>query len=184
MNAYGMTEIGVVMGGLNVSHLGTLYPGASIKVMRKANGERTGADNNRRHFQIADPVSGRTLGPNEEGEIRAKSHGVLLRFVGDPTAKANLLDDDGFFHTGDLGYYTADAKIIFKERLKEIIKYLCCCDKFRRPLHFSTALHVCLSIPGTRETTYRQPSWRISFSDTQPWWRVSSSGNLSPPVRS
>lgn len=38
------------------------------------------------------------------------------------SATDNVIDSDGFLHTGDIGYYSNDNYIFFADRLKELIK--------------------------------------------------------------
>ena len=38
-------------------------------------------------------------------------------------ATANTIDDDGWLHTGDIGYVDDDDEIFIVDRVKELIKY-------------------------------------------------------------
>ena len=40
-----------------------------------------------------------------------------------PEETAELIDVEGFGHTGDLGYYTEKGDIYYVDRMKELIKY-------------------------------------------------------------
>ena len=46
-------------------------------------------------------------GPDEQGEICIKSPQCFKGYLNENDAK--ILDQDGFFHTGDLGYYDAQV---------------------------------------------------------------------------
>ena len=48
-------------------------------------------------------------GPDEQGEICIKSPQCFKGYLNDDS---NILDSDGFFHTGDLGYYDAQVCLI------------------------------------------------------------------------
>ena len=47
---------------------------------------------------------------NGEGEICYKGPNVMLGYFGDEAATKAVIDEDGFFHTGDLGYVKMDGK--------------------------------------------------------------------------
>ena len=39
-----------------------------------------------------------------------------------PAATANMIDDDGWLHTGDVAKYDAEKRFYIVDRLKELIK--------------------------------------------------------------
>ncbi|KAB0804142.1 hypothetical protein PPYR_01112 [Photinus pyralis] len=60
------------------------------------------------------------------GELCIKGIGVSSGYYkGKTEADVPIADDDGFYHTGDLGYYDEAGKLFIVDRLKEIIKYKC-----------------------------------------------------------
>ena len=56
-----------------------------------------------------------------EGEICVKGSNVMLGYFEDEAATAAVFDDEGYFHTGDLGYVDADGWIYITGRLKNLI---------------------------------------------------------------
>jgi fatty-acyl-CoA synthase len=71
-------------------------------------------------MKIADAESGERLPDGEEGEICVKGPAVLRRYYKvDPDT---IFDDEGFFHTGDLGHVDADGRLHFGQRIKDTIK--------------------------------------------------------------
>lgn len=60
--------------------------------------------------------------PNEEGvgEILAKGENIMLGYFNDPDATAQVLQD-GWFHTGDLGYIDSQGDLYIKGRIKNVI---------------------------------------------------------------
>ncbi|KAI5632642.1 AMP-binding enzyme domain-containing protein [Phthorimaea operculella] len=68
---------------------------------------------------IIDVKTGASLPPNQNGEICVRGSGVMKGYIGvDPST---YCDQDGFFKTGDLGYYDEDGYFYIIDRLKEIM---------------------------------------------------------------
>jgi len=66
---------------------------------------------------------GRELGPGEDGEIWIRGPQVMVGYLNNEAATASSIDDDGFFHTGDIGHVDEDGWWFIVDRLKELIKY-------------------------------------------------------------
>ncbi|MCQ2146462.1 MAG: AMP-binding protein [Bacteroidales bacterium] len=56
-----------------------------------------------------------------DGEICARGINVMQGYYGRPEETANVIDKDGFLHTGDLGSIDKDGRITITGRRKEII---------------------------------------------------------------
>jgi len=63
------------------------------------------------------------LGPGEEGEVCIRGPQVMKGYLNQPEATADLIDDEGWLHTGDVGYADEDGALFIVDRLKELIKY-------------------------------------------------------------
>ena len=74
-------------------------------------------------LQVVDPDTNQTLGPNQVGEICVKGPLIMKGYVGDKAATDNMIDADGWLHTGDIGYYDQDGYFFITDRMKELIKY-------------------------------------------------------------
>jgi fatty-acyl-CoA synthase len=67
--------------------------------------------------KIIDPATGATLGDNQQGELCARGHVVMLGYYHQPEATAAAIDREGWLHTGDLalrqpnGYYRITGRI-------------------------------------------------------------------------
>ena len=67
--------------------------------------------------KLVDPVTGETLGDNEQGELCARGHVVMIGYYRNPQATDTAIDADGWLHTGDLavrlpnGYYKITGRI-------------------------------------------------------------------------
>ncbi|CAG9573672.1 unnamed protein product [Danaus chrysippus] len=72
-------------------------------------------------IKVVDIETRQPLGPNCKGEICVKGALVMKGYVGKD--RGNDFDDEGFYKTGDIGYYDEDKYFFIVERLKELIKY-------------------------------------------------------------
>eukprot|EP00842_Homolaphlyctis_polyrhiza_P006392 jgi/Hompol1/6754/HPOL_002337-RA len=73
--------------------------------------------------RIVDPDTGLDLGYDEPGELWVRGPNVMKGYHNNPTATAEAIDADGFFHTGDVATIAQDGHIRIVDRLKELIKY-------------------------------------------------------------
>jgi acyl-CoA synthetase (AMP-forming)/AMP-acid ligase II len=73
--------------------------------------------------KVVDLISGADLGPRQEGEICARGPQIMKGYLNNPAATANMLDADGWLHTGDIGYFDEHGYLYIVDRLKELIKY-------------------------------------------------------------
>jgi acyl-CoA synthetase (AMP-forming)/AMP-acid ligase II len=71
-------------------------------------------------LRVIDPETGRVLGPSEEGELIVRGPTLMEHYV--KRTRAESLDADGFYHTGDLGSYDEDGCVHFGGRRTEMIK--------------------------------------------------------------
>ena len=63
---------------------------------------------------------GAEVGPGEEGEVCSRGPDQFLGYM-DPAMDAEAFDDDGWFHTGDIGRIDADGYLVITDRKKDII---------------------------------------------------------------
>ncbi|GGV52101.1 AMP-dependent synthetase [Kitasatospora herbaricolor] len=74
-------------------------------------------------FKIVDTTTGEALGPGLEGEVLVRGPHVMKGYLDAPRATGEVLEGDGFLHTGDLGKVDADGELFLVDRIKELIKY-------------------------------------------------------------
>ncbi|XP_013136654.1 PREDICTED: 4-coumarate--CoA ligase 1-like [Papilio polytes] len=106
---YGMTETTFVVTIDSLFTDGTTKPGSVGKVVPNT------------LIKIADVTTREPLGPYENGEVCIKGPLILKDYIGHE--KNNCLDSDGFFRTGDVGYYDEEKYVYIVDRMKELIKY-------------------------------------------------------------
>lgn len=66
---------------------------------------------------------GKNLPPNETGEIYVKANKNWAGYYNNPEATANAYDEQGWNHTGDLGFISSEGNLYVVDRKKEILKF-------------------------------------------------------------
>ncbi|MFD4689116.1 4-coumarate--CoA ligase family protein [Streptomyces sp. NPDC058463] len=109
--AYGMTELspGTHVVPLDAENpppgaVGKLLPSTEMRIV-----------------SIEDP--GKDVGTGTDGEILIRGPQVMKGYLGRPEATAEMIDADGWVHTGDIGRADADGWLHVVDRVKELIKY-------------------------------------------------------------
>ncbi|EGI64551.1 Luciferin 4-monooxygenase, partial [Acromyrmex echinatior] len=74
-------------------------------------------------MKIIDPENEKILGPNQSGEIWVKSVTMMNDYYRNPEATKSTIDEEGWLHTGDIGYVDEDGELFIIDRIKELIKY-------------------------------------------------------------
>jgi acyl-CoA synthetase (AMP-forming)/AMP-acid ligase II len=78
--------------------------------------------------KIVDTESGAEIpvpdtGLSDPGELCFRGPNVMAGYLGNDAATAEIIDADGFLHTGDLARVDAQGCVYIVDRLKELIKY-------------------------------------------------------------
>jgi acyl-CoA synthetase (AMP-forming)/AMP-acid ligase II len=108
--AYGLTETGLIIS-------------ASPHDGRPARPGSAGMLVPNTEARIVDPATGADVPAGEVGELWVRGPQLMSGYLGNPGATAEVLDDDGWLHTGDLVRIDPDGWLFVVDRVKELIKY-------------------------------------------------------------
>ena len=67
-------------------------------------------------------LTGATVKIAEDGEILVKGPGVMLGYYNRPERTREVMDDEGWFHTGDIGFFEDERFLKITDRKKEMFK--------------------------------------------------------------
>ena len=109
ISVYGQTEAspGCTMGEVNedidhrVETVGSAFPGVECKII--------------------DPETGEELPDGESGEFVARGFNIMKGYYKMPEATAEIIDENGFLHSGDLGVKDPDGNFRITGRIKDMI---------------------------------------------------------------
>jgi fatty-acyl-CoA synthase len=73
-------------------------------------------------IRVVDPDTGEDLPPDTQGELLFRGPTAFDGYFRDPERTAEVIDADGWFHSGDLVVADADGRITFRSRLKDMLK--------------------------------------------------------------
>ncbi|MDR2039854.1 MAG: long-chain fatty acid--CoA ligase [Bacteroidales bacterium] len=67
-------------------------------------------------------LDGLEVKQDEDGEILCKGPNIMMGYYNDPDMTSQVIDQDGYFHTGDIGSFDKDGFLTITDRKKEIFK--------------------------------------------------------------
>jgi acyl-CoA synthetase (AMP-forming)/AMP-acid ligase II len=110
IQAYGMTEVS------GATHVGSCLPG---KVKPTSGGQLLPNT----ECAVVDLGTGEAVDRYQQGEIWVRGPLNMQGYLNCPDATALTIDEDGWLHTGDVGYVDDDGDVFIVDRVKELIKY-------------------------------------------------------------
>jgi fatty-acyl-CoA synthase len=106
---YGLTEASPIITQsrntdtieLRVETVGRLLPGVEAKII--------------------DPATGKSLGDNQQGELCARGHGIMIGYYKNPEATDAAIDKDGWLRSGDLAMRLSNGYYRITGRIKDMV---------------------------------------------------------------
>ena len=129
--AFGGNIVAVVSGGASLQvRLAKLYTAAGIRICEGYGLSETSPVlsvnpmdwENARLGTVGPIIDCVTIKIAEDGEILAKGPNVMMGYYKDPETTKTVIDEDGWFHTGDIGEFVEDKYLKITDRKKEIFK--------------------------------------------------------------
>ena len=71
---------------------------------------------------VGPPVPGVEIKLTESGEVLVKTPGIFKEYYKRPDATAEVFDAEGWYHTGDAGYFDQDGHLKIIDRVKDVGK--------------------------------------------------------------
>ncbi len=112
---YGMTEMSPASHGIPenrddipLGSVGLTFPNVQCKLIDPT---------------IGDEIPLPTRGLSAPGELCCKGPNIMVGYLGNEAATAEVFDEQGFLRTGDLAVVNANGVVYIVDRIKELIKY-------------------------------------------------------------
>ena len=121
----------VVSGGSSLqSHMGSFFSAIGMPVFEGYGLSETSpviavsqrGRHGRKFGTVGPPLPGVEVKLGDMDEIICRGHNVMLGYYRDPELTAEVIDKDGWLHTGDTGKFTPEGQLIITGRLKSIFK--------------------------------------------------------------
>lgn len=130
---------------------------------------------------VGRPLPGTQVKIAPDGEILIKGGGLMRRYHGLPEATAEMLDQDGWLHTGDIGELDADGFLKITDRKKDLIKTSG--GKYVAPQHLEGQLvlrcrYIAQAVVHGNNRNFCSALITISEMEIRPWAREAGLGDL------
>jgi acyl-CoA synthetase (AMP-forming)/AMP-acid ligase II len=113
IQVYGLTEVcGVITHLMPEAHRDPAHPERLVSA---------GQVIPRAEVRVVDPGTLRDVPVGEHGELWFRTPQLMKGFLGKPEATAEVITEDGWFRSGDMGKVDADGFVYVQDRLKDMI---------------------------------------------------------------
>jgi acyl-CoA synthetase (AMP-forming)/AMP-acid ligase II len=113
MQVYGLTELcGVITHLMPDAHHDDAHPERLVSAGQCIPGAEV---------KVVDPGSLEEMGVGEHGELWFRTPQLMQGYLNKPEATAEVITEDGWFRTGDMGRVDADGFVYVEDRLKDMI---------------------------------------------------------------
>ncbi|QDH10758.1 long-chain-fatty-acid--CoA ligase [Nocardioides dongxiaopingii] len=116
LQVYGLTEVGGVATQLSSEDHRTAVADGHPERLVSAGRPIPGVE-----VKVVDPGTLEDVAPGEHGELWLRTPQVFQGYLGKPEETAQVITEDGWFRTGDLGRVDADGYVFVQDRLKDMI---------------------------------------------------------------
>ena len=116
IQVYGLTEVSGVATHLTADEHRTAVADGHPERLVSAGRPIPGVE-----LKIVDPATLEDLPVGEHGEIWMKTPQLFKGYLGKPEETAEVITEDGWFRTGDMGKVDADGFVFVEDRLKDMI---------------------------------------------------------------
>jgi acyl-CoA synthetase (AMP-forming)/AMP-acid ligase II len=110
VQGYGLTETSPVL---------TAHPSVEARIRHGSVGQLVPNT----QAKVVDLATGQALGRDQDGELCFRGPQVMAGYLNAPEATAQMVDPDGWLHSGDIGNVDDDGYVYVVDRVKELIKY-------------------------------------------------------------
>ena len=113
IQVYGLTELcGVITHLLPEAHRDDAHPERLVSAGQCIPGAEV---------KVVDPESLEEVGTGEHGELWFRTPQLMKGYLNKPDATAEVITEDGWFRTGDMGKVDAEGFVYVEDRLKDMI---------------------------------------------------------------
>jgi long-chain acyl-CoA synthetase len=71
---------------------------------------------------VGRPLGGVEVKIGENGELLCRGHNVMLGYYNEPELTKEIIDADGWMHTGDIAHFDKHGRVVITGRLKSLFK--------------------------------------------------------------
>ncbi len=113
-----MTDVAICYGMTETSPVSAMTLSSDTMAQRT---ETVGRTMPQLESRIVDPSTGAVLERGAIGELCTRGYSVMKGYWNEPDKTAEVIDDEGWMHTGDLARMDADGYLVVEGRIKDVV---------------------------------------------------------------